>query len=664
MQIHGWNWTGVKSRIANALVVIVIMAWVVLSLLAFTTFAYAQNPAVIIPGPIPTLTANCTIQRNGANTDWTCAAAAGASQPLTDSAGLIANAADATKVLAFQLSGLTTSTTRTWTIPDANITFPTTIASLGANTFTGLQTANGGIAATTGTFSSTLGVTGTLTGTTINATAAFQLNGSAQQNVASGQAPTFTGTNFTGIPAAGVSSGTFAGSTAAVFGGTLAWGGGSAISSSSNVALLNAANNYSTAQVVSGAPASVTDANGAYVGYDSGVGYARFGVKASGGNNRGVYIQTLSAGSVVDAIALSPAGLLTVSGLGTHSFSAGGTGFNRFDVRNTAAGTGNGAQLNVGNDADAQLGQLVTLSSTYTSAGDLLANGYAVRGNGAGGMSLSATHASGDVRIYSRNALAATFGASQALRLHGYGAGTLVTDASGNVTASSDERLKDITGQFTPGLNALMGIAPIRYRYKSSTGLDTENVYAGFSAQNVRDYVPEAVGKSLDGMYSLNIVPVVAATVTAVQELTREVDELRATLKLPAKSRTQAKADDTRVVNSVTKARLAEVAKADADKVASEKAKAAQAVRDALVACQADNAIIVQQGGKPLVCVVTTEQKAIAAELVKERAAAEAAAAAEAKKQQRDALATCEALNVKIKAQGGTPVACTTGEVR
>jgi len=125
--------------------------------------ASAQAPYAIIPGPVPALSANCTIQRDGSNTGWACNAAVGVSQPLTDSLSLIADGADPTKVLAMQLSGITTATTRTWTIPDANLTIPSTIASLGANTFTALQTANGGIAATTVTASSTLAVTGTST---------------------------------------------------------------------------------------------------------------------------------------------------------------------------------------------------------------------------------------------------------------------------------------------------------------------------------------------------------------------------------------------------------------------------------------------------------------------------------------------------------------------
>lgn len=134
-----------------------------------------------------------------------------------------------------------------------------------------------------------------------------------------------------------------------------------------------------------------------------------------------------------------------------------------------------------------------------------------------------------------------------------YGAGSASFDAAGNLLTSSDERHKDIVGAFTPGLDAVLGMRPIRYRYKPTLPYDAENVYAGFSAQNMIGCVPEAVGESADGWYSLNIIPVVAAAVTAVQELTQEIDGLRARLGLPAVARGQAPVvDDTRIIKRRT----------------------------------------------------------------------------------------------------------------
>ena len=146
-------------------------------------------------------------------------------------------------------------------------------------------------------------------------------------------------------------------------------------------------------------------------------------------------------------------------------------------------------------------------------------------------------------------------GNTGSIRMPGYGAGTATFDASGNITSSSDERVKDVVGAFTPGLREILGLETKLFRYKESTGLDTRNVYAGFIAQNVLRYVPEAVGEDRAGMLSVNFVPIVAATVNAIQELTAEVDELRAQLKLPPRNRTVAPLTDKARVISSAKAR-------------------------------------------------------------------------------------------------------------
>ena len=93
-------------------------------------------------------------------------------------------------------------------------------------------------------------------------------------------------------------------------------------------------------------------------------------------------------------------GLLSVTGFGTSSFSAGGTGGNRLQIKNTNAGTGNFAGIDLFNDS----GNLVEFwahSSTYTTSGPNVANGVVVNAKGAGGLSISAENASGAIRFYS-----------------------------------------------------------------------------------------------------------------------------------------------------------------------------------------------------------------------------------------------------------------------
>lgn len=97
--------------------------------------------------------------------------------------------------------------------------------------------------------------------------------------------------------------------------------------------------------------------------------------------------------------------------------------------------------------------------------------------------------------------------------------GTLETDALGNVTVSSDIRLKNVLGTYEAGLDEVLGLDPILYRWNEDSGYDQETTYAGFSAQNVEDFMPEAVGENSGGFKTLSTRPILAAVVTAIQEI-------------------------------------------------------------------------------------------------------------------------------------------------
>ena len=85
---------------------------------------------------------------------------------------------------------------------------------------------------------------------------------------------------------------------------------------------------------------------------------------------------------------------------GTHSIIAGGTGASQFSLRNTTAGTGNYARVALGNDTDSLAGTFDVFSSTWTTTGPYLAEGTSIGGHREGGLSVAATHASGDIRFY------------------------------------------------------------------------------------------------------------------------------------------------------------------------------------------------------------------------------------------------------------------------
>lgn len=184
----------------------------------------------------------------------------------------------------------------------------------------------------------------------IGAATATSLNGfTFNQSVASGASPTFTGTNFTGIPWAGVSK---TGSSLS----DLATRAVANLSDGSNVALLNANNSF-------------------------------------GGNN------TFTSG-----------GSQTIgSGSGTPNVIING---------GSGAGAGSFFALGKAGTYTAYIGHLSAILGSGTSSALLVYN------DSADGVTIRAVNGSGDVTVYARNALAATWGASQALTLPGGGATT------------------------------------------------------------------------------------------------------------------------------------------------------------------------------------------------------------------------------------------------
>ena len=78
----------------------------------------------------------------------------------------------------------------------------------------------------------------------------------------------------------------------------------------------------------------------------------------------------------------------------------GGTGANSLTIRNTSSGTGNYADLILANDASAGAFRITQTASNYTASGPYQQDASIVNGFRSGGLSLSAGHASGDVRIY------------------------------------------------------------------------------------------------------------------------------------------------------------------------------------------------------------------------------------------------------------------------
>lgn len=97
-------------------------------------------------------------------------------------------------------------------------------------------------------------------------------------------------------------------------------------------------------------------------------------------------------------------GRLAAEGFGSHAFSAGGTGNNSVDIRNTTPGTTNFAAVHLGNDGSATAAQLAMTSSTYTATGFVPQDGLLIQCGRAGGISFGTNHASGAIRFYTGSA--------------------------------------------------------------------------------------------------------------------------------------------------------------------------------------------------------------------------------------------------------------------
>lgn len=124
-------------------------------------------------------------------------------------------------------------------------------------------------------------------------------------------------------------------------------------------------------------------------------------------------------------------GVLTVSGFGTHTFSAGGTGANSLRINNTTDGTSNYAQVRLAGGTTVL--EVDTFAQSYTTSGTAVAAGSLIEAAGAGGISVAASAADGTIRFYSGGAtLKATVLTDWGVKLE-RGTPAVTTDAIYNV---------------------------------------------------------------------------------------------------------------------------------------------------------------------------------------------------------------------------------------
>jgi hypothetical protein len=84
----------------------------------------------------------------------------------------------------------------------------------------------------------------------------------------------------------------------------------------------------------------------------------------------------------------------------------------------------------------------------------------------------------------------------------------------------SDRRLKTLGGSYSSGLNQILKIHPVRYRYKADNamGIRDHDEHVGLVAQEVQKVIPEAVTENSRGFLLVNNDPIIWAMLNAIKE--------------------------------------------------------------------------------------------------------------------------------------------------
>ena len=118
--------------------------------------------------------------------------------------------------------------------------------------------------------------------------------------------------------------------------------------------------------------------------------------------------------------------------------------------------------------------------------------------------------------------------------------GTASKPGGGSWAVFSDERLKNIKGNFNSGLKAVMQLQPLRYEYKpaNALNLNSKGEHIGFGAQALQKVIPEAVTKNDNGYLMVNNDPIIWTMLNAIKEQQQEIQELKGQIRqLRARSR-------------------------------------------------------------------------------------------------------------------------------
>lgn len=112
--------------------------------------------------------------------------------------------------------------------------------------------------------------------------------------------------------------------------------------------------------------------------------------------------------------------------------------------------------------------------------------------------------------------------------------GTAAKPGGGAWTNSSDRRLKQDITDFESGLETVIQIRPVRYRYNEHSGYDTQQSHVGVIAQEYQKAVPDAVStfEHPKGEYlAVDTSSLTFILVNAIQEQQAQIEELKKELE-------------------------------------------------------------------------------------------------------------------------------------
>ena len=99
--------------------------------------------------------------------------------------------------------------------------------------------------------------------------------------------------------------------------------------------------------------------------------------------------------------------------------------------------------------------------------------------------------------------------------------GITVASSSTTFATSSDARLKDVTGS-ARGLDVINNLNPVAYNWKADNRADE-----GLIAQEVEEFMPNAVSQTEDGYYMMDYSKLVTPLIKAIQEQQEQIEALQ-----------------------------------------------------------------------------------------------------------------------------------------